>query len=221
MTRMTDEQLQRDVIEELRWDARVRPTDIGVEVNSGVVTLTGTAETWGMRLAAQEAAHRVPEVLDVANEIEVKLPGGARRTDTEVALAVRRALTWNMLVPHERIQTTVSQGRVTLEGKVPYLTQFDEAALCVRNVNGVREVRNLITVDHGHAPPSQETLESAIEEALERHAARAARHVHVTVIDGQVMLTGQVTSKPERQAVEGAVRGTKGVRHVTNQIRIS
>ena len=33
----TDEAIQRDVLEELKWDSRVRPTEIGVAVKDGVI----------------------------------------------------------------------------------------------------------------------------------------------------------------------------------------
>jgi len=59
-----------------------------------IVSLTGTVTGWAKRLAAQDAAHRVVGVFDVANDVQVKLPGGSVRTDTEIAQAVRRALEW-------------------------------------------------------------------------------------------------------------------------------
>jgi osmotically-inducible protein OsmY len=39
----TDEDIQRDVLEESKWDIRVRPNEIGVVVKDGIVTLTGWA----------------------------------------------------------------------------------------------------------------------------------------------------------------------------------
>ena len=71
----SDSDLQQDVLRELSWDSRVEETEVGVEVDRGVVTLTGTVSSWAIRVAAQEAAHRVAGVLDVANDIKVKLPG--------------------------------------------------------------------------------------------------------------------------------------------------
>jgi osmotically-inducible protein OsmY len=72
-------------------------------------------DSWAKRLAAQEAAHRVAAVLDVANDITVKRPGWPVLTDTELAQAVRHALEWDVLVPHDQITSTVSDGDVTLE----------------------------------------------------------------------------------------------------------
>jgi osmotically-inducible protein OsmY len=198
----------------------VRETDVGVEVDKGVVTLTGTVDSWTARLAAQEAAHRVSGVLDVANDIQVKLLGSYERSDTDVAKAVRSALEWDVLVPHEQVRTTVSNGVVTLEGKVDYWSQYDDAARCVRNLAGVREVKNLILVEPSVARVSPQAVRSTINLALERHAEHAAKHIQIALLDGKVILSGNVPSWAERNAVEGAVRGTPGVRQVDNQLRI-
>jgi osmotically-inducible protein OsmY len=221
MTRLihkTDAQIQKDVLEELRWDARVKETDVGVEVKDGIVTLNGTLGTWTARVAAQEAAHRVAGVLDVANDIRVKPDGTYERTDSEIAKAVRQALEWDVSVPDERIQTTVSGGVVTLEGTVALWTEHDDAGRAVRNLAGVREVRNLIAVE----PPAIDThrLRAEIEGALARHASHAAKHVQIAIADGKVTLKGDVPSWAERKAIVGAVRGTPGVRRIDNQLRI-
>jgi osmotically-inducible protein OsmY len=196
----------------------VTSSAIGVEVSGGVVTLTGMVSSWTARLAAQEAAHRVSGVLDVANDIQVKLPGSSSPNDADIAHAVRYALEWDTLVPHTRIRTTVSNGVVTLEGAVDFWSEHDDAARCVRNLAGVREVKNLIAVE----PPaiSPEAIRRTIEGALERHAMHAAKHVEIAVADGKVVLNGDVPSWAERSAVEGAVRGTPGVRGVINHLRI-
>ena len=70
----TDEQIQRDVLAELKWDARVQPNEVGVSVKDGIVMLSGWVDSYSKRWAAEEAAHRVRGVKAVANEIEVRLP---------------------------------------------------------------------------------------------------------------------------------------------------
>jgi osmotically-inducible protein OsmY len=106
----TDTQIHHDVLEELKWDSRVDETEVGVEVDKGVVTLTGTVTSWAKRMAAEEAARRVIGVLDIANDIKIKVPGGLTRTDTEIAQAVRHALQWDVFVPDEKITSTVAAG---------------------------------------------------------------------------------------------------------------
>lgn len=214
----TDSQIQQDVLDELAWDTRVSETDVGVEVDDHIVTLTGTVDSWAKRMAAQEAAHRVTGVLDVANDIEVRLPGSAGRSDTEIAGAVRQVLEWDDLVPSDDIATTVSAGRVTLEGEVQTWAEREDAENAVRNLAGVRGVTNKIAIKP--PPLSANALRGAIEEALERQAEREADRIRLEVEDGHVVVSGTVHSWAERRAVVGAVRGTRGVRSVETNLRV-
>jgi osmotically-inducible protein OsmY len=217
--KLTDSQIQQAVLRELKWDTRVDETDIGVEVHAGEVTVTGTVSSWAKKLAAQEAAYRVAGVLDVANDIQVKIPGAAWRTDTEIAQAVRHALEWNVFVPDKRIRSTVSEGRVTLEGDVDYWTERDDAEIAVRDLAGVFAVTNRIEIK----PPKGIALEvqKAIEEALDRQAAREVKRIKLDVQDGRVSVSGTVHSYAEREAVIGAACRTSGVRRVDDHLRIA
>ena len=217
--RKSDLRIYEDVLQELRWELRITDTtNIGVAVDRGVVTLTGWVSSWAARTAACEAAHRVAGVRDVADEMHVKIEGMNQRTDADIARAARDALEWSSIVPHDRLHMTVARGVVTLEGAVESWAQHDEAGRAVGVLSGVSEIRNLITVD----PPSVASSEvrGAIDEALERHATHAAKHVQIAVEGGVVTLTGRVPSWAERDAVIGAARGTKGVRRVDSQISI-
>ena len=211
-----DRRIHHDVLEELAWDPHVDETEVGVEVDGGVVTLTGTVTSWAKRAAAQDAARRVAGVLDVANDIQVKTPGGFDRTDTEIAQAVRRTLEWDAFVEHERIKSTVTDGCVTLEGAVERLSQRDDVERAVRNLTGVTAVVNNISVT---TPPSaNEHAVHAIERALARRAERHARRIGVEVRDGIATLTGSVNSWSERRSMLGAVRATPGVHTVEDRL---
>jgi len=218
MAKKTDSEIQQDVLRELKWDPRVEETDVGVEVDGAVVTLTGTLGSWGERVAAEEAAHRVRGVLDVANDIVVRPPGTPGRTDTEIARAVRSALVWDVFVPDERVQSTVSDGVVTLKGVVDSWSQRDSADRAIRNLAGVRAVLNKLEVK----PPKVAAVDvrQAIEDALDRQAEREARQIRVEVRDSEVTLSGTVRSWAERQAAIGAAKGTPGVRSVQDGLRI-
>jgi len=214
----TDSEIQQDVLRELKWDTRVEETDVGVEVDDGVVTLSGTVSSWGKRHAAAEAAHRLRGVLDVANDITVKVPGTPGRTDTEIAHAVRNALEWDVFVPDAHIRSTVSDGVVTLEGDVDTWTQHDDSERAVRNLSGVRAVMNLIAVKGPTVDSAR--VRKAIEDALERQAEREAKRFGFEIQDGNVKVFGTVHSWAERLAVIGAARGTPGVRTVEDKLRI-
>ncbi|HEX9819287.1 MAG TPA: nicotinate phosphoribosyltransferase [Methylomirabilota bacterium] len=213
----TDTQIHHDVLEELKWDSRVDETEVGVEVDNGVVTLTGTVTSWAKRMAAEEAAHRVSGVLDVANDVKVRIPGELTRTDTEIAQAVRRTLEWDVFVPDERITSTVSDGWVTLDGTVERWSECDDTERAVRNLTGVKGVANRITVEP--ARPVTGDVRKAIERALERRAERVAGRIRVEVRGGIVTLTGSVHSRAERESVVAAARFAPGVRDVEDHLQ--
>jgi len=214
----SDPEIQQEVLHELEWDTRVLETEIGVVVDRGVVTLTGTVGSWAKRQAAQEAAHRVAGVLDVANDIDVHLPGSGPRSDADIARAVRDSLEWDVFVPDSRIRSTVSKGEVTLEGDVDFGNQRSDAERAIRNLLGVTRVINRIEVAPPKVPVAE--LRLAIEAALRRQAQREARRVTLDLTKGLVTVTGVVHSHSEREAVLGAVKGTPGVTGVDSHLRI-
>jgi osmotically-inducible protein OsmY len=151
----SDYQVQRDVLGELTWDTLVHETEVGVEVDGGIVTLTGTVSSWTKKQAAVAAAHRVAGVRDVADDIAVASPDGPR-SDTDIARAVRRALGLDVVVPEAKIQSTVAQGVVTLTGQVTSGGQRDAAVRAVRNHGGVVAVRDGLRIEPPIVAPDAE-----------------------------------------------------------------
>ena len=117
---MTDTELQRDVLDELKWEPSVNAAHIGVSVKDGIVTLSGHVSSYAEKYAAERAAKRVYGVKAVANELDVKLPGSSQRTDEDIAAAAVNALKSNISVPADKIKVTVSKGWVKLEGEVEW-----------------------------------------------------------------------------------------------------
>jgi osmotically-inducible protein OsmY len=214
-----DADIQQDVARELAWDTRLTPNEIGIQVKDAVVTLTGTVDSWAKLRAAQDAAHRVAGVLDVANDLSVKPLGSSERTDSEVAHAVRQALEWDVMVPDQQLQSTVSHGVVTLAGKVESWAERADAERAIERLKGVRHVINFIQIN------TAETVDlaaahHAVANALQRHAERDAARIDLVDADGAVNVSGVVHSWQEKEAVLGAVRATRGVRQVDDHLRI-
>lgn len=215
----TDVDIQQDVARALSWDTRILPTEVGIQVQRGVVTLTGTVNSWAKVRAAEEAVHRVLGVLDVANDLQVKVPGAGGKTDTEIAHAVRHALEWDVTVPDSDIQSTVMDGVVTLAGAVSYWSQRVDAERAVERLAGVKKVINRLEIKPNEGIDLG-AARNAVEQALKRHADREAARIDVRGIDGVVNVTGVVHSWQEKEAVLGAVRGTRGVREVKDHLRV-
>ena len=100
----TDSELQRDVLDELKWEPSVNSAHIGVAVNDGIVILSGHVPSYWERYAAERAAKRVYGVKAVVNEIDVKLAGSGQRTDEDIARAAINALSANFSLPKDKIK---------------------------------------------------------------------------------------------------------------------
>jgi osmotically-inducible protein OsmY len=218
MIYQSDEEIKSGVLFQFGWDTRVKQAEVGVTVAKGVVTLTGTVDSYAKKVAAKEAAHRVRGVLDVANDIEVKITGTRQRTDSEIALAVRRALDWNVFVPADRIHSTIEKGWVTLEGEVESYSDRLVAERAVRNLVGIHGVTNQIVV---RTTTNQESVKSMIENVLEVRASREANRIKVTIEGGEVTLTGAVNSWDEKKAILGAVGHSPGVTAIHDHLLIA
>lgn len=184
----------------------------------GVVTLTGTVNSYAKKQAAQGAAHRMTGVLDVANEIDIRPAGDSTRTDLDIARAVRHVLQCDVFVPDQQIQSTVSAGWVTLEGKVGLWRERQDAERSIRRLEGIVGVINKIAVAPRNVDP--EELREEIEYALERRADREAERLRIEVHDGAIDLFGRVHSWQEKRAVVGSISHPPGVTEIREHLRI-
>lgn len=204
-------------MEELKWEPSVHSSGIGVSVHEGIVTLSGSADTYAEKREAEKAALRVEGVKGVVEEIEVNLPYGHKKDDTDIAKAAVNALRWDTMIPDERVKIRVENGWVTAEGKVDWLYQQSAVRDALSGLTGVRGVTNLVTVTPT-AKPSE--IKKKIIAAFERSASIDANSIHVENLGDKVMLKGTVRSYAEKLDAQRAAWNAPGVSQVENLLEV-
>ena len=213
----TDAQLQKDVMDEIKYEPSTTSAQIGVSVANGVVTLSGTVATYAEKWAVERAAERVQGVKGIAEEITIKLQGPHARTDAEIAGAAINAIKWHVWVPDD-IQVVVAQGWVTLKGEVNSQYQRTAAKDAVCFMSGVKGVSNDIILK---TTVRASAVKDEIEKALVRHAKVDAGTVKVAVDGGTVTLSGSVRSWSEKNEAGTAAWKAQGVNAVKNDIAVA
>ena len=214
----TDTQLQSDVMAELKWDASINATKIGVEVDRGIVTLSGHVENYGQKWSAERAAQKVCGVKALAVEIDVVLEGSDNRSDTDIARTAENVLEWTTNWPKNHVKVMVESGWITLTGELDYEYQRNMATTAVRHLMGVTGVSNQTTIKPSLSSTS---IKSDIQAALKRRALTDAEEIVVTVDGGKVNLSGVVHSWSERDMVSDSVWNTPGVTKVDDNISVA
>jgi len=213
----TDGQLQKDVMDELKWEPLLSASEIGVSVKNGIVNLSGLVDTYSKKLAAEKAAKRVQGVKAVAEDIQVGVSTGFRKTDSEIAEACLSALKWHTAVQEEKIKLKVEDGNVKLEGEVDWDYQRINARKAVENLTGVRSVINLISLKPKVTPFD---VQQKISSAFHRSATVDSENIKVEVNGHQVILRGKVRSIAEKEDAENAAWNAPGVHLVDSKIEI-
>jgi osmotically-inducible protein OsmY len=214
----SDADIRADVIDEIDDDPAVTVNDIAVIVEGGIVTLTGVADSYGTRRAAENAAWWVCGVRDVVNQIVVDPTLLGVPTDAELAADVQKRLEHNFLLPKDRIRVSVHDGVVTLAGSVDWHLQREAARESAAGAKGVRDINDEIEIDRSRAEPGQ--IQASIKKALIRRAQVDAGDIHVAVDGGHVTLSGTARSAAERQDAVDAAWRVRGVTQVNDNITI-
>ncbi|SFM71312.1 Osmotically-inducible protein OsmY, contains BON domain [Chitinophaga sp. YR627] len=214
----TDLQLQQDVMDELLWDPTLEAAEIGVAVSDGVVTLSGTVNSYTKKLAAEKAAKRVKDVQAVAMDISVHFFNGESRSDTDIAHAGINALSWSTVVPKDHVTLKVENGWITLEGELDWQYQRQAAENLTKDLQGVKGITNLIRLKEA---PTERIVKDIIKKALERSAEVEAAAINIITEGHRVILKGRVRSWGERSEVEKAVWAAPGVTEVRDELIIA
>ncbi|MEA2384622.1 MAG: hypothetical protein QOH72_4593 [Solirubrobacteraceae bacterium] len=144
---LTNDRIIDDARAELASDPRLPYADeIAVEAYGDTVTLRGTVGSFAQQRAAVADARRTPGVVDVYDELDVRILDRDRREDAEIRGAALQRLSWDTEIPTDYLDVHVKDGWITLKGDVDFQFQSDLAFDDVSRMYGVTGVTNKISV---------------------------------------------------------------------------
>lgn len=199
-----DAEIRSSISTVIGRDPRLRGDGVDVRVRDGIVTLRGRAETLDAQRAATQLAESVHGVWRVENELTVARARWV--SDAALGTAIEEALGRAAAIDDDAVTAVVTDGVVTLTGRVqtPYArTVADDV---IARIPGVRGLDNQIEAPAAReGPPADDVLLQDVIAHLDAHPYVDPSQVEVTVSQGEVMLRGTVSDwRAERDAIRAA-----------------
>lgn len=213
----SNETLQRDVQDALKWEPLLHAAEIGVTVADGVVTLSGIVDSYMKKTEAENATKNVLGVKAVVEKIEIRYGDADKKSDGEIAKAIVNAFSWNWAVPSDKVKIHVENGWVILEGNLHWNYQREASMAVVTQLLGVKGVTNKITIKS----ESLDNVEKvSVEDALARNWSIDNENINVAVSGNCVTLTGVVDSYYQKDQAGKIAWDAPGVEAVQNHLLI-
>jgi VCBS repeat-containing protein len=213
----TNEMLQKDVQDAIKWEPLLNAAEIGVAVTDGVVTLSGTVDSYRKKSEAEDAAKNVAGVKAVVEKIEISVSIIGKKTDSEIAGEIINAFKWNWEIPNAKIKVKVEAGWVTLDGELEWNYQRDAANKSVSTLDGVKGVANNLTIK---SVTHDQIEQKDIECALGRNWSTNDEDILVNVSGNNVTLNGVVHSYYQKDEAARIAWNAPGVMAVNNELVI-
>lgn len=213
----SNEELQKNVVAAINWEPLLQAAAIGVMVKDGVVTLTGSVNTYAKKAEAEHAAKNVAGVRTVFEDIKVVCGTKDERSDAEIMTAIETTLKWHWDIPTEKIAVIVENGWVFLSGELEWNYQKEAARNAVSNLIGITGITNLINVKNS----SINVIEQKdIEMAIARNGSIKNKDIAVYVNDNIVTLKGHVDSWYQKSEAGRIAWNAPGVKQVQNDLYV-
>lgn len=213
----TDLEIKQDVLAELNWLPHIDETQIGVTVNNGIVTLTGTVSNYPKKRIIDRAVRRISGVKAVAEEVIVKYGDSDKNSDIEIAKTAVNALELNTSVLSENILLKVEDGKIYLTGELEWAYQKKFAEIAIEHLYGVKEVINNIQIIPKTTPTD---VKDSIERAYKRSANIDAKQIKVNIDGYTITLSGTVHSIKEKDDAQIAAYNAAGITDVKNELKV-
>jgi hyperosmotically inducible periplasmic protein len=202
---------------------------IKISSSDGAVTLSGSVSDESNKLVARHIAEALSDVKSVDNRIEIKGEHPAEKSDIWIGMKVKGVLMYHRNVNALKTEVSVKDGIVTLKGEAANQAQKTLTAEYTKDIDGVKEVINEMTIAGNHESDTQ-TMAEKIDDAsitaqvmmaLLTHRSTSLVNTKVETQDGEVTLTGRAKNDAEKSLVGKLVADIQGVVNVKNQMTVN
>ena len=224
----TDNKIESSFKKTYVYQTYLKDDAVKTDAENGVVTLTGTVAEESHKALAQETVASLPGVTRVENKLATKAEAAAENADTWIGRKVKLTLLFHRNVNAGKTAVEVKDGIVTLKGEASSAAQKELTAEYAKDIDGVKEVRNEMTV--AATPDVVERTEgkklddasitAQVKTALATHRSTSAVKTKVETREGEVTLTGIAKNAAEKSLVSKLVEDIQGVSSVKNEMTI-
>ena len=225
----TDDRIQSSAKDSYVFRTQLKDDSINVNSNNGSVTLTGTVENESHKGLAQETVTNLPGVKNVDNQLVIKGEQPPANSDGWIGMQVKSALFFNRNVSAINTEVDVTDGVVTLKGTADSQAQKDLTGEYAKDINGVKDVNNQMTIKETVSKPSDQPKDNKIDDAsitaqvkmaFLTHHSTSAFKTGVSTTNGVVTLTGDATSGAAKDMAAKVAGDVNGVTSVVNNMTI-
>jgi len=224
----TDDRIESSARKSYVFKTYLKEDDIKIQSKNGAVTLTGIVSEEYHKSLAQETMAGLPGVKSVDNRLEVKGSPPTANSDAWLRDKVKVTLLFHRSVSAGKTEVDVKDGIVTLRGNAESQAQKELTTEYARDVEGVNNVNNEMTVSKTSKKKSQTTGEkiddasitAQVKMALLLHRSTSALNTTVATKRGVVTVGGKARNTAEKDLVTKLVKDVNGVKSVKNRMTV-
>jgi len=224
----TDSPIESSARQSYVFQVYLKGDDIKIESNNGAVILTGIVAKSFHQSLAQETVVGLPGVRSVINRLQVKEAPPAVNSDAWLLDRVRVTLLFHRSMSAGKTEVKVKDGLVTLRGQAINQAQKELVTGYVKDVEGVKDVKNELSVPAVSKKPSPVTyakiddasITAQVRMMLRYHSSTSALTTSVSTDNGVVTLGGKAGNAAEKALVGKLADDVCGVKNIANLMTI-